>query len=67
MIKGDVIQITNKDNKWYPCLLVIDEVKSWGVQAYAFMPSQDGKTQRAFYRIKNGEFENIGIAKVIGW
>ena len=30
---GDIIQITDDANPWFPCLLVVSEVKSWGVQA----------------------------------
>ena len=64
--EGDIIQITDESNKWYPCLLVISEVKPWGVQAYITIPSNDGKQpQNAYYRIENGKFEKIGVAALI--
>jgi hypothetical protein len=30
---GHVIEIVNKEQPWYGCLLIVDKVKSWGVQA----------------------------------
>lgn len=30
---GDVIQVINPDHDWYACLLIVDEIKEWGVQA----------------------------------
>ncbi len=63
--KGDIIQISNGENKWFPYLLIVDEVKSWGVQAFAFIPSVDGKTGVAHYRVSNGEFIKVGSAEFL--
>lgn len=60
MIKGDVIQI-NENHKWKGCLAVVDEVKSWGVQAYVPVP-QDGN---AFIRLMHGDYEYIGKAILV--
>lgn len=42
------------------CLLVVTDVKSWGVQGFVQIP-QGG---RAYYRLPTGTFERTG-AKVI--
>ena len=38
--KNDVIQINERcGNKgWIGCLMIVDEVKSWGVQAFVHVP-----------------------------
>lgn len=59
--RGDIIQITNPDNEWYSCLLIVDEVKGWGVQAYLYIP----KSGDAYYRVANGEFTKVGEAILV--
>lgn len=61
VVKGNIIQITNPKNPWYTCILVVDEVKSWGVQGYVTIPLQGD----AFYKVKNEDFVVVGIAKLI--
>lgn len=59
--KGDIIQITDQADKWFPALLVVDDVKHWGVQAYAHLPTPDGPpVNLAYYRIENKKFEKVG-------
>jgi hypothetical protein len=63
---GDIIQITDQGNKWYPCLLIVDEVRTWGVQAYITIPSSDGEPLgNAYYRIPNGQFVKVGTAEIV--
>jgi len=59
--RGDVIQITDSNDKWYGVILIVSEVKSWGVQGYVTMPLQGD----AYYRIDFGKFELVGVAKLI--
>jgi hypothetical protein len=62
---GDIIQITDEKDKWYPCLLVVDGIKPWGVQAYALIPNNNGdKTDTAYYRIEYKKFEKVGTTVV---
>lgn len=64
--EGDIIQITDETNKWFPCLLIVSEVKSWGVQAYITIPKNDGTPLgNAYYRIENGKFEKVGSALLV--
>lgn len=58
--KDDIVQLdpehhTHHDGFWAGALLVVTEVKSWGVQGYVRVP--DGA---AHYRAKNGTFEHVG-------
>lgn len=55
--KDDIVQIVPEHN-WGGCLLVVDEVKSWGIQGYVEIPLKG----QAYIRIKNGEFEVVGRA-----
>ena len=62
---GDIIQITDETHAWFPCLLIISDVKQWGVIAYITIPkSNDGSElpARAFNRLPYGKFERVGNA-----
>jgi hypothetical protein len=62
MNRGDIIQITDENHEWYTGLLVVDEVKPWGVQAYLPMIPKSGA---AFIRLKSGSFEKVGTAVIV--
>ena len=65
--RGDVIQITDPEHHWFPCLLIVNEPKSWGCQAFCLIPkSNDGKTppSESYIRLESHEFEIIGQAYV---
>lgn len=62
---GDIIQITHRKDPWFPALLIVDEVKPWGVQAYTIIPqSNDGgeKPGNAYRRLKFTLFARVGSA-----
>ena len=59
--EGSVIQANENAGDWCGCLLIVDEVKSWGVQAYMRIP-KDGT---AFIRLKNDDFDLIGKAILV--
>lgn len=66
---GDIVQIVNEKHPWFPCLLIVDEVKSWGVQAYTLVPrSNDGSESvgRAYNRLKSEDIEKVGVASIRG-
>ena len=66
--QGDIVQIVDETHPWFPALLVVDEVKSWGVQAFAFMiQSNDGSepVTHAYNRIEFSKIEKVGSV-VIG-
>jgi hypothetical protein len=64
-LKGDIVQITDPAHAWFPCLLIVDEVKIWGVQAACYIPkSNDGSEPvvHAFNRLEYGTFEICGTS-----
>ena len=36
--KGTLIQVNEKIDDWFGCVMIVDEVKNWGVQAYLKIP-----------------------------
>lgn len=66
--RGDIVQITDPEHPWYPCLLIVGEVKSWGVQACVLSPgSNDGsKPPGEFWnRLATVRFEVVGKARIV--
>ena len=63
--EGDVVQIDpESDGKFAACLMVVTEVKGWGLQGYVTVPgSVVGGSGRAFYRVKHDNYVKIGPAK----
>lgn len=61
--KNDVIQINEKfkGTDWIGCLMIVDEVKDWGVQAYLHVPMKGD----AYLRISHGEYDVIGKAALV--
>lgn len=62
---GDIIQIDPEhDPAFGGCLMVVSEVKSWGVQCYIAIPDKSvanaSDRGTAFYRVENGKFEKTG-------
>lgn len=62
--ENDLIQV-NEDGPqhWFRCILVVDEVKTWGVQAYCVIPGprDRGNSGDAYMRLKWGEFDRLGV------
>lgn len=63
---GDIVQVIDQEDRWFPALVVVDEVKAWGVQGFAFMPRNDGPpVPQVSYRLQHGKFERVGRAVVM--
>lgn len=56
--KNDVIQINESIPDWTGCLMIVREVKDWGVMAGMRVPMQ-GTT---YLRVKHDQYERIGTA-----
>jgi hypothetical protein len=55
MIKvGDIVQVNPEKEMFGACLVVVTEVKSWGIQGYVQSAGVDGQQ---FVRLKNDDFE----------
>jgi hypothetical protein len=60
---GDLIQVNEAGPPlWFRVILVVDEVKSWGVQAYVTIPGARGSVPAgdAFMRLEWSEFDLVG-------
>ena len=63
--KGDIIQITNQEHDWYPALLIVDEPKSFGCQAYAIHLEGRGRSNGVAYNRLNAEdYQRVGRAVI---
>jgi len=70
MEKGSIVQITDEKHHWYPALIIVDEVKSWGIVGYGlFPPDNQSGAGTAYIRLANGNFsESLGKAEIVaGW
>lgn len=53
---GDIIQANEKAKGWCGTLLIVDEVKSWGVSAFTHIPEQGD----AYILLKEEQYEVVG-------
>ena len=63
---SDIVQITDESHHWFPCLVVVSELKSFGIQGFVFIPHNDGKPAgEAYIRLTAGSFEKVGTAVIV--
>lgn len=53
--RGDIIQANENAGEWCGTILVVDEVKSWGVQAFVHIPMKGD----AYIRLTPEQFESL--------
>lgn len=53
--RGDIIQANENAGEWCGTILIVDEVKSWGVQAFVHVPMKG----YAYIRLTPEQFENL--------
>lgn len=62
MIKrGDVIQCTESAGEWCGCLMIVEEVKSFGCMASMKVPFKG----TAYMRLNSDQYEKIGTAVLV--
>jgi hypothetical protein len=54
---GDIVQVNPELDTFGGCMVVVSEVKSWGIQGYVQNAGQDGQ---AYIRLKTEHFEPTG-------
>jgi hypothetical protein len=54
--ENDIVQITNTEHEWFPCLVTVSEVKSFGVQGYVTIPMQGD----AYIRLVKEDYVKVG-------
>ncbi len=67
MEKNDIVQIVDETHPWFPCLMIVDEVKSFDVRAYVIVPqSNDGSQEvgHAYNRLNFNQIERVGKVAV---
>lgn len=68
LARGDIVQVIDETHSWFGCLLVVDEVKGWGVMAYVSIPhSNDGSEEvgLAYNRLSYDKIEKVGTAAFV--
>ncbi len=62
---GDIVQITDEKHQWFPCFLVVWELKGFGILGYITIPT-NGETRNddAFIRINTEQFVKVGEAVI---
>ena len=67
MKEHDIIQITDESDPWFPALLIVSGVASYGVQAYCLIPrsNNEGPAQQAYRRLLTGKFVVVGSSVVV--
>jgi hypothetical protein len=62
----DIVQITDSKHHWFPTLIVVTELKGWGVMGYHVLVNNDPDTTNglAFIRLKSDEFMVVGRAEM---
>lgn len=65
VVVGSIVQIDpEKMGGWGGCLVVVSEVKTWGIQGYVQIPSNTPeKTGQAYIRVKTEDFVVCGMAE----
>lgn len=59
---GDVVQVDIQSGDAFAgCLVVVEEIKSFGVQGYALIPDRDGP-KLAYYRATTKQIAHVGTA-----
>ena len=59
--RGSIIQANENAKDWCGTVLIVDEVKSWGVQAFVHIPMQGD----AYIRLRSDQFEVLGAEAVL--
>ena len=62
--KGDVVQVDpESDGRFAACLMIVTEVKNWGLQGYITVPGTVGGSGTAYYRVNHDNYAKVGPAK----
>ena len=59
--RGSIIQANENAGDWCGTVLIVDEVKSWGVQAFVHVPMKGD----AYIRLRSDQFEVLGAEAVL--
>ena len=57
MQEGDIVQIDPSKEVFGACMVVVTEVKEWGIQGYVQSAGVEGQQ---YIRLKHGDYEDTG-------
>lgn len=61
LIRGSIIQANENAGDWCGCVLIVDDVKPWGVHAFLRIPGQGD----AYIRLQKGQYDVLGATAVL--
>lgn len=64
---NSIVQITKETHYWFPALVIVSELKSFGIQGYVFLPSNDIKDRKVDIRLEHDDYEAVGKAIIVPW
>lgn len=70
MIKpGDAVQIVDQNHHWFPCIIIVEKIKSWGCQGYITIPNNDRDETNgsAYIRLNRDQYVFIGQAPILNF
>ena len=59
--RGSIIQANENAGEWCGTVLIVDEVKDWGVQAFVHIPMRGD----AYIRLKHYQYDVLGGEAVL--
>lgn len=62
---GDIVQITDERPGLVGALLMVEEVKTWGVQGFIHHVASFQESSRIYLRLEHNRFERIGRAVMV--
>ena len=62
---GDIVQVTDERPGLLGALLMVEEVKAWGVQGYIHHVASFEESARIYLRLEHHRFERVGRAVLI--
>lgn len=60
---GDVVQLDPEHCRWGAVLVVVTEVRTWGIQGYFLVWRDDGTSGMSFIRAEHAHYKRIGRAE----
>lgn len=69
---GDIVQITDENHQWFPCLAVVKTTRSHDVKAYVTIPvNDDVPNGNASVQLRHDQCVVVGRAAIVavpsGW
>lgn len=57
---GEIVQANEKAPHWFRCLIIVEEIKPWGIQGFTTIPNKERGPGDAYIRLQWDEIERTG-------